>query len=196
MAIDDRDDGFGEGRESPGGGEPVVVASAEPLRLRIRKVEHPSIPEEALGIGTYLGPNLLGRQAVAPETLPLYRALLSRPRRLVYVAYEKEDGSVEGQLAAMVSPSEVVDGDGDGPEREDEPWKASVPSWDPPEAGPAPEAESGDDGQVALLPLGLLVRIAPRRNHPDDLTAEAAEVLRSVVREGTVEIVDQFLDTI
>lgn len=195
MAIDDRDDGFGEGRESHDGGDPVVVASAEPLRMRIRKVEHPSIPEEALGIGTYLGPNLLGRQAVAPETLPLYRALLTRPRRLVYVAYEKEDGSIEGQLAAMVSPSEVVDGAG-AKEPEDEPWKSSVPSWNPPGSGSTQEGGPGEEGQVALLPLGLLVRIAARRSHPDDLTAEAAELLRSVVREGTVEIVDQFLDTI
>ena len=49
---------------------------------------------------------------------------------------------------------------------------------------------------MALLPLGVVVRMSQRRLHPDDLAAEAADVLRSVVNEGTVEIVDQFLDTI
>lgn len=170
---------------------PVVVASAEPLRLRIRQVEHPSIPQEAMGIGTFLGGNLLARQAVSAETLPLYKSLLGTPRRLVFVAREKDDGSVEGQLAAMIQPSEIV-----GERAEEEPWKESVPSWeDEVEAATGGNADD-DEQQVALLPLGIVVRIAARRSHPDDLTAEAAEVLRSVVRQGAVEIVDQFLDTI
>lgn len=183
---------FQGGASPEPGSDPVVVASAEPLRLRIRQVEHPSIPDEAMGIGTFLGTNLLARQAVSAETMPLYRTLLARPRRLVFVARETDDGSVEGQLAAMIQPSEIVR---EGPE--EEPWKRSVPSWEEAEAPGAGGADGGsEEEQVALLPLGVVVRIAARRSHPGDLTAEAAEVLRSVVREGAVEIVDQFLDTI
>lgn len=181
----------------------VVVASAMPLKLRTRPVEHPSIPDGAVGLGTYIENRLLGRQAMKEETIPAYVTLLSVPRRLAYVAYGKEDGAVEGQLAALVKPSEIAElggrplDSGQGGREEDEPWKASVPSYDPSEGDiPDPAGKGSDDDHVALLPLGLVVRMSQRRVHPDDLAAEAADVLRTVVNEGSVEIVDQFLDTI
>lgn len=186
---DDGDDVDESGRPA------VVVASAVPLSLRTAPVEHPSIPRGAVGLGTFIGERLLGRQAMAEETIPTYQALLAVPRRLAYVAYGKEDGSVEGQLAALVKPSEIAEVDGE-PERASEPWKVSVPSWEPEQPGGGVQEPPSDEEHVALLPLGLVVRMSQRRVHPDDLTAEAADVLRSVVNEGTVEIVDQFLDTI
>lgn len=177
----------------------VVVASAVPLELRTGTVEHPSIPEGSVGLGTYVEDRLLGRQAMSAETIPTYRELLSVPRRLAYVAYDK-DGAVEGQLAALVKPSEIARLGGKRPggsDAEDEPWKASVPTFEPDAAASEPEpGDYSDEDHVALLPLGMVVRMAQRRVHPDDLAAEAADVLRSVVNEGTVEIVDQFLDTI
>ncbi|HZD05652.1 MAG TPA: hypothetical protein VE173_12065, partial [Longimicrobiales bacterium] len=133
-----------------------------------------------------------GRQAMAAETVPAYRQLLHTPRRLAYIAHEKDDGSVEGRLAALIRPSEVRELDGRD-DAEDEPWKASVPSWDDPLYR---SEEVDDERHVAVLPLGVVVRMAQLRTHPEDLAAEAADVLRSVVAEGPVEIVDQFLDTI
>lgn len=193
-----------EGPDDGGGRPTVVVASAVPLALRIGTVDHPSIPEGSVGLGTYVEGRLLGRQAMSMDTIPTYRALLAVPRRLAYVAYDN-DGAVEGQLAALVDPSEIatLGGDlaeGDADDHDDEPWRRSVPSFDPEgHAGSAakpPASEPNDDEHVALLPLGVVVRMSQRRVHPDDLAAEAADVLRSVVNEGTVEIVDQFLDTI
>lgn len=179
-----------------GGGRPsVVVASAMELPLQVRRVEHPSIPETAIGLGTFIDDRLLGRQAVAAETVETYRDLLSRPRRLAYVAIEKEDGSVEGQLAAVVQPSEVME-TAEEEEEESEPWRASVPVWDGDARGGGDEDDVDDDRHAALLPLGIVVRMAQRRNYPGDLAAEAADVLRSVVQRGAVEIVDQFLDTL
>jgi hypothetical protein len=179
----------------------VVVASSMALSLATGRVEHPSIPEGSVGFGTFIDDHLLGRQAMSEETIPAYEALLAVPRRLAYVAYGKEDGSVEGQLAALVKPSEIAElrraTEEEG--REEEPWRSSVPSWEPDET----EANAGDAGappsdeeHVALLPLGIVVRMAQRRVHPDDLAAEAADVLQTVVNEGAVEIVDQFLDTL
>lgn len=170
-----------------------MVASAEALPLRTREVEHPSIPEGAVGLGTYIRGHLVGRQAMAAETVPAYRQLLHTPRRLAYIAHEKEDGSVEGRLAALIRPSEVRELNAGDDADQDEPWKASVPSWK--DAGP-PSEDIDDERHVAVLPLGVVVRMAQLRTHPDDLAAEAADVLRSVVTEGPVEIVDQFLDTI
>lgn len=187
------------GSSSSGSDRPtVVVASAEPLRMRTSRVEHPSIPEGALGLGTYVEGKLIGRQPITPESVDAYRALLAVPRRLVYVAFEQEDGSVEGQLSAMIPPSEAARFQR-GQKKDDddeEPWKASVPSFEAKMAEREEPADEIDDTeQVALLPLGKVVRLAARRTRPD-LAAEAADVLRSVVREGTLEIVDQFLDTI
>lgn len=189
------------GSSSSGSDRPtVVVASAEPLRLRTSRVEHPSIPEGALGLGTYVEGKLIGRQPITPESIDAYRALLAVPRRLVYVAFEQDDGSVEGQLSAMIPPSEAARFQRRQKEEdEEEPWKASVPSFEAKMAerdDPADAADEIDDTeQVALLPLGKVVRLAARRTR-SDLAAEAADVLRSVVREGALEIVDQFLDTI
>lgn len=182
----------------PGGEEPdqpsVMVASAETLPLRIRQVEHPSIPDDAVGLGTYLHGRLIGRQAMTAEAVPAYESLLGTPRRLAYIAHENDDGSVEGRLAALIRPSEVRELSGSGAD-EEEPWKASVPSWEG-GGGSRPDEDLDDERHVAVLPLGMVVRMVQRRSHPDDLAAEAADVLRTVVAEGATEIVDQFLDTI
>ena len=199
---------FDEGpplRPTPGDGSSsgrptVVVASSVPLSLEIGRVEHPSIPDGAVGLGTYIENRLLGRQAMSEETIPTYETLLAVPRRLAYVAHGKDDGSVEGQLAALVNPSEIVELQREQQQSApEEPWRSSVPSWDPDGGSDGEEAPTdvpADDDHVALLPLGVVVRMSQRRVHPDDLAAEAADVLRSVVNEGAVEIVDQFLDTI
>lgn len=172
----------------------VMVASAESLPLRTREVEHPSIPENAVGLGTYLHGRLIGRQALTADAVPAYETLLDTPRRLAYIAYEKDDGSVEGRLAALIRPSEVRELSSPADE-EDEPWKASVPTWEG-DAGSRPGGGWDDDRHVAVLPLGFVVRMVQRRTHPEDLAAEAADVLRTVVAEGATEIVDQFLDTL
>lgn len=191
------DDGYPPGSSPVPGEEPrrpsVMVASAETLPLSLREVDHPSIPDDAVGLGTFLHGRLIGRQPMTAEAVPAYESLLGTPRRLAYIAHEADDGSVEGRLAALVRPSEVREISGSGSEDE-EPWKASVPSWEG-ESGPRGEGPS-DERHVAVLPLGVVVRMAQRRSHPDDLAAEAADVLRTVVAEGATEIVDQFLDTI
>lgn len=194
------DDGYPPGSSPVPRGEPhrpsVMVASAETLPLRLRKVDHPSIPEEAVGLGTFLHGRLIGRQAMTAEAVPAYESLLGTPRRLAYIAHEAEDGSVEGRLAALVRPSEVRELSG-SEEQDHEPWKASVPAWEAAGGGGGrSDDDLNDERHVAVLPLGMVVRMVQRRSHPDDLAAEAADVLRTVVAEGATEIVDQFLDTI
>lgn len=203
MIFDNGDTGTpgSDGDDTPGSA--VVVASATAFPLRIDLVDHPSIPADSVGLATYVEGRLVGRQAMSEETVSTYRTLLAVPRRLAYVAYNK-NGSVEGQLAALVEPVEIRElGRQAGPTEpeEDEPWKQSVPSFDPDAGTGVAELASPDDGDdeeqhVALLPLGFVVRMAEHRVHTDDLTAEAVDVLRKVVNEGTVEIVDQFLDTL
>lgn len=172
----------------------VMVASAESLPLRPREVEHPSIPEDAVGLGTFLHGRLIGRQAMVAEAVAAYESLLGTPRRLAYIAYETDEGGVEGRLAALIRPSEVRKLRA-GSEPEAEPWKGSVPSWEAEEEAGGGE-DVDDERHVAVLPIGVVVRMEQRRTHPDDLAREAADVLKKVVAEGATEIVDQFLDTI
>ncbi|MCU0648004.1 MAG: hypothetical protein MUF00_08415, partial [Gemmatimonadaceae bacterium] len=66
-----------------------------------------------------------------------------------------------------------------------EPWKASVPSYEESTA-----QEDGSDAQYQTILLGHIVRFARDRKHPDDLAAEAVDVLQKILTGGTGELKD------
>jgi hypothetical protein len=75
-------------------------------------------------------------------------------------------------------------------EAEAEPWKTSVPapSWESAEAAP-----SGSDQDLALLPIGNVVRSASNRNH-EDLAADAREMLANLLAGNARDAVDKAID--
>ncbi len=113
--------------------------------------------------------------------------MFDAPVPVVLVAREAPPG-LQCQLFAMVTlPPELQDED-----EPEEPWAASVPSYE--EAVGDSAAEEEDDSRVAPIPLGSIVRFAKDRVHPESLPLEAVDVLRRVIEGRTAEIVDRALD--
>jgi len=112
---------------------------------------------------------------------------------LALAAKDDGDGNIEGRVCLVLPIPGDEDEDGetegasDGPA---EPWKASVP-------GPDWESESrsapGSDQDLALLPIGNVVRSAANRNH-EDLAADAREMLANLLAGNVRDAVDKAID--
>jgi hypothetical protein len=96
-------------------------------------------------------------------------------------------------------PADQVEED----DEDEEPWAASVPKFEDvvadeeqEEAEEEEDDESEDEERVYPLLLGNIVRFRRDRKHPDDLAAEAADVLQTIIADERPlsNIVDKLLD--
>jgi hypothetical protein len=81
---------------------------------------------------------------------------------------------------------------------EHEPWKASVPSYE--------ESENDEDNGPAhpyeTILLGHIVRFSKDRRHPEDLAAEAVDILQKIIgggdelRDADKRAIDDLLDSL
>jgi len=166
----------------------VIVTHIEPLFLRLQHIEHEQTPAEHVALAYLYDGHLLARGTVSAETLPALESLLQNPVMLALAAKDDGDGNIDGRVCLVLPiPGE---GEGEGDDGEAEPWKASVPSpaW---ESGPEPQ--SGSDQDLALLPIGNVVRSASNRNH-EDLAADAREMLANLLAGNVRDAVDKAID--
>ena len=82
----------------------------------------------------------------------------------------------------------------------DEPWKASVPSFEEREEDGEGEGE-GEGPSMETILLGHIVRFAGDRKHPDDLAAEAVDILQKILAGGPMsdanqKAIDDLLDNL
>lgn len=186
-------EGEGEGRPS------VLVATSTPVQVEVKQVEDERTPEGSICLGTFIGDRLVGRRVAPSEALDELREfhLFEEPVHLGLVAYEEPPG-LQCRLLALLPADrfpglEEDDEDGEG---EDEPWRASIPApafeEDPPRAPGEPP--SLEDGAAVPVYLGNIVRLSRDRKHPDDLTAEASDVLITVLTGTVSEVVDRVLE--
>lgn len=168
----------------------VLAATDRPLPLAVRRIDDDRVPEGMVGLGSFLEDRLIARCAVPPEVMEFIetREVFTKPVQLVLAAKEEEPG-LQCRLFAVVDvdAEAAQDGDDEGPE---EPWKASVPSFELEGEEPA----EGDRPAQGMIFLGQIVRFARDRRHPDSLPLEAADVLRRLVEGRTSEVVDRALD--
>ena len=192
---DDEDEGFDddedEGEEDDEGGptgEAVFVTTAIPVRIRVEPITDDRVPDGS-AIAAYLDDRMIARCAMPRESIDrlLELDLFSEPLPLALLAYEEAPG-LQCRLFALVPVSAIADAD-----TADEPWKGSVPSFEDAMAssGDDDDDEEGDDDEedeteVAPILLGNIVRFAGDRKHPEDLTAEAVDVLQKVVGGGAL----------
>ena len=177
---DEFDDEYGgepeEGEEDSGEARPAVfVTTAQPVPLRVDRLDDERAPEGSV-LGAYINGRLVARSAMDRESLDRLLALdlFAAPVPLGLFAYEEEPG-LQCRLFALV-PSSTLREAADA----DEPWKASVPSYE--ERASASDAGEGPPMETILL--GHIVRFAADRKHPDDLAAEAVDVLQKILTGG------------
>jgi len=203
----DEDDGLG----IPDGAQKMVfVSTAVPVRVSVAPLDDERAPEGS-ALGTYIGERLVARCAMPREAVErlLELDLFGEPVPLALLAVEEEPG-LQCRLFALVPADRVADSDAD-----DEPWRASVPSFedsledddeddDAELAGAGPddeEDEEDDDSTVASILLGHIVRFDRDRKFADDLTAEAVDVLQKIVVGGPLldanaKAIDDLLDSL
>lgn len=175
----------------------VVVPYPQPIALEARSIRHSAVPEGAVGLGYYYDDRLIAQSVVASNALDTIQSLLETPVSVALAAREDEEGNIDGRIC-LVLP---VDGEEEmaGEEAPEEPWKSSVPS--PPseiEGGYGSEApdrgEGEDDPQLALLPIGNVVRPNEDRHHPEELAHDVKEMLDNLLAGGAEDAVQKAIE--
>lgn len=176
----------------------VLAATEQPVPLELREVPDDRVPPGMTCLGTFLDGTLVARCVVPPGAVEFFaeQGLFDVPRQLVLAAREAEPG-LRCELYALVPmPSR----DHPAPDEEpEEPWAASVPSFEA-----AMAAAATDDGEdelaepdgrpMAAVLLGQIVRFQRDRRHPDSLPLETADLLARIVSGRVVEVVDKVLE--
>ena len=195
----------------------VFVSTAIPVLVSVAPLDDERAPEGS-ALGTYIGERLVARCAMPREAVErlLELDLFGEPVPLALLAVEEEPG-LQCRLFALIPAERIADADAD-----DEPWRASVPSFEDSLAdddddedadvvgagGPDEdddedddEEDDGDDPTVASILLGHIVRFSRDRKFADDLTAEAVDVLQKIVVGGPLldanaKAIDDLLDSL
>jgi hypothetical protein len=154
----------------------VFVTTAQPVAIRVERLVDERAPE-GTALGAYIGERLIARSAMDAESIDrlLALGLFDQPVPLGLFAYEEEPG-LQCRLFALVRSDalrEAADSD--------EPWKASVPSFEDREDD---EDGEGEGPSMETILLGHIVRFAVDRQHPDDLAAEAVDILQKILSGG------------
>ena len=226
-AGDDEDvedeDGEGEGETDEddidaalreGAHKVVFVSTAVPVQISIAPLDDERAPEGS-ALGTYIGARLVARCAMPHEAVErlLELDLYSEPVPLALHPVEEEPG-LQCRLFALVPAERIADAEAD-----DEPWRASVPSFEDALADDEEDEDDDDDDEedgddedgddededddtaVASILLGHIVRFQQDRKFTGDLTAEAVDVLQKIVLGGPLldansKAIDDFLNSL
>jgi hypothetical protein len=156
----------------------VFVTTREPIKLVVSHLEDPRAPESS-ALAAYIDGRLVARCAMPAEAIDRLIALrlFEAPLPVGLFAYEESPG-LQCRLFALVPREQLEEA-----AHEHEPWKASVPSYEA-------SASAGDDDDESETPpyetilLGHIVRFAKDRKHPDDLAAEAVDILQKILTGG------------
>ncbi len=185
---------------------PVFVSTAIPIPIGVGAIDDERAPGGSV-LGTYIGDRLVARCAMPREAIDQLLALklFDEPVPLALLAVEDEPG-VQARLFALVPASRLMDLSEDG---EDEPWRASIPSFEDSVAGLDDDDDDDDDesdddeedAKIASILLGHIVRFDRDRMHAGDLAAEAVDILQKIVTGGVLhdadsKAVDDLLDSL
>jgi hypothetical protein len=156
----------------------VFVTTREPIKLVVSHLEDPRAPESS-ALAAYIDGRLVARCAMPAEAIDRLIALrlFDAPLPVGSLRTKSRPG-LQCRLFALVPREQLEEA-----AHEHEPWKASVPSYEA-------SASAGDDDDDSEMPpyetilLGHIVRFAKDRKHPDDLAAEAVDMLQKILTGG------------
>jgi hypothetical protein len=191
---DEQDDDEDDDEEDEDGPQrpAVFITTSQPVPLVVERLDDERAPD-GVALGAYIGGRLVARSAMPAEAIErlLALGLFAEPVPLGLFAYEEEPG-LQCRLFALV-PSGLLSESAHA----DEPWKASVPSYEERLA----EGDDEDGPSLETVLLGHIVRFAGDRKHPDDLAAEAVDVLHKILTGGPLadassKAIDDLLDSL
>lgn len=153
----------------------VFITTSQAVPLDVQRLDDERAPD-GVALAAYIGGRLVARSAMPGEAIDrlLALGLFTQPVPLGLFAYEEEPG-LQCRLFALV-PSGLLS----AAAHADEPWKASVPSYEERMA----QGDDDDGPSLETVLLGHIVRFAGDRRHPDDLAAEAVDVLHKILTGG------------
>ncbi len=191
FSNDDDHEGDPDGEAKPA----VFVTTREPIRLSVSRLEDPRAPESS-ALAAYIDGRLVARCAMPPEAIERLVALrlFEEPIPVGLFAYEESPG-LQCRLFALV-PRDALE----AAAHEHEPWKASVPAYDP--SGSDEDDEDNPTAPYETILLGHIVRFEKDRKHPEDLAAEAVDVLQKILtggdalRDADKRAIDDLLDSL
>lgn len=171
----------------------VFVTTREPIRLSVSRLEDPRAPESS-ALAAYIDGRLVARCAMAPEAIDRLVALrlFEEPLPVGLFAYEEAPG-LQCRLFALV-PRDALE----ETTHDNEPWKASVPTYEPSASNDSDE----ETPPYETILLGHIVRFEKDRQHPEDLAAEAVDVLQKILtggdalRDADKRAIDDLLDSL
>ena len=181
----------------------VFVSTALPVALRVAPLDDERAPDGS-ALGAFIGDRLVARCAMPRDAIDqlMEMELFDEPVPLALLAVEEAPG-LQCRLFALVPAERIMDEEESG--GADEPWRASVPSFEDAMAEleeDDDDEEGEDDGTpVASILLGHIVRFERDRKFTDNLTAEAVDVLQKIVLGGHLQdanarAVDDLLDSL
>lgn len=188
-SVDDDDEEGEEEDDLPA--STVFVATATPLEVSVGPLPDERAPD-GVCLASRIDGRLVARCAMPGESIERLVALklFEEPVLVGLLAFEGEPG-IQGRLVALVPAARLTEGG-----EEDEPWKASVPSFEEEQR----EANEEGGGLAAIL-LGHIVRFDRDRKHPEDLAQEAVDILQRVVAgapmsDAAAKAIDDLLDSL
>ena len=170
----------------------VFVTYPDPVEIEARPIEHDAVPDGSVGLGYYYRNRLIARGIVTPDAVDAIGTLLQGPVSVALAASEDDKGNIDARfcLVLPVDAEQAIESE-DEPH---EPWRDSITSGTEAWRGEGPP-ETGDDAQpqLALLPIGHVVRSARDRQH-DSVADDAREMLANLIEGKAQDAVSKAID--
>ncbi|GAB1342820.1 hypothetical protein [Gemmatimonas sp.] len=192
MSADDFDPADDTPTPDDGEHRPAVfVTTREPVTVSISQLDDPRAPDSS-ALAAYIDGRMVARSAMPAEAIArlVELRLFDEPVPLGLFAYEEAPG-LQCRLFALV-PRSLLEAD----VHNAEPWKESVPSYEAALGADDDDDEDEDDDEdgddetpFETILLGHIVRFDKDRRHPDDLAAEAVDILQRIIH-GTESLED------
>ncbi len=163
----------------------VFVTTREPIAVNVLQLDDPRAPDSS-ALAAYIDGRLVARSAMPIEAISRLLALrlFEEPVPLGLFAYEESPG-LQCRLFALI-PRNALEADAHA----DEPWKESVPSYEATRDADGDDTDSNEDededededsAPFETVLLGHIVRFDKDRRHPEDLAAEAVDILQRII---------------
>ena len=170
----------------------VVVTHPEPLELEVKPLRQDRETEGSIALGYYHDGHLVARGVVALTAVEAIHGLLAQPVSLALAATEDDAGNIDARICLVlpIDPDTLSEESEDAPEEE---WRTSVPEL-PPGIDETPAGTDPSQAKMALLPIGNVVRVKHDRRHPENVAADAREMLDNLIGGKAQDAVRKAID--